>query len=193
MHALASGLKKAGVSLIEQELSDPKSFLDDPNCDGVIDCRGLASGDKDLRGVRGELLYLHAPEVTLKRLIRLMHPRYPLYIVPRPDDIYVVGATQIESDDQSPVSVKSMLELLSAAYTVHTGFAEARILESRVDCRPAYKDNLPRLRLEERYLEVNGLFRHGFLLAPALADCCMQLLQNQGTDFDLKGILEDQR
>ena len=55
----------------------------------------------------------------------------------------MIGATEIESEDLSPASVRSTLELLSAAYAVHPGFAEARILELSVQCRPALPDNLP--------------------------------------------------
>ncbi|WP_461482759.1 glycine oxidase ThiO [Porticoccus sp.] len=139
--------------------------------DWVIDCRGLGAKTDwpQLRGVRGELLWLRAPEVKLNRLVRLMHPRYRIYVVPRPDDIYIIGATQIESDSMGPITVRSSLELLSAAYSLHPGFGEAEILSTRVNCRPALPDNLPAIRWEPGLIRVNGLFRHGFLLAPVLA------------------------
>jgi glycine oxidase len=86
----------------------------------------------------------------------------------------VIGATEIESDDLSPVSVRSALELLSAAYTVHPGFGEARVVEMNAQARPTLRDNLPRLRwLGPRRLQINGLYRHGFLIAPALLDAVM--------------------
>ena len=147
--------------------------------DWVIDCRGLGSKPdwKGLRGVRGEVVRLFAPEVELVRPIRLLHPRYPLYIAPKPGHMFVIGATEIESEDLSAVSVRSALELLSAAYTVHSGFAEARILEIAAQCRPGLPDNLPALRLQrERVLQINGLYRHGFLIAPALLDVIMEIL-----------------
>ena len=62
-----------------------------------------------------------------------------------------------------------MLELLGAAYAVHPAFAEAEIIETGAGVRPAFADNLPRLRVDGRVIHVNGLYRHGFLLAPALA------------------------
>ncbi|NVJ68575.1 MAG: glycine oxidase ThiO [Gammaproteobacteria bacterium] len=139
--------------------------------DWVFDCRGLgASNELPLRAVRGELLWLEAPDVNLKYLTRLMHPRYRIYIVPRPNNIYLVGATEIESEDHSPVSVRSSLELLSAAYSVHKGFGEARITKSVVNCRPALPDNLPLIELENGIGRINGLYRHGILLAPALVE-----------------------
>jgi len=141
------------------------------NFDYVIDCRGLGAKQQlpELRGVRGELLWLRAPDVKINRLIRLMHPRYRLYIVPRRDDLYLIGATQIESEDNSEITVRSTLELLSAAYSVHPGFAEARIVKSEVNLRPALADNQPKIIHQPGLLQVNGLFRHGYLMSPAIA------------------------
>jgi glycine oxidase len=146
--------------------------------DAVVDCRGLAARDAlpDLRGVRGEALLLHAPDVRLSRPVRLAHPRYPLYVVPRGDSRYFVGATSIEGDDRGPVSVRSALELLSAAYSLAPAFAEARVLETIAQARPAFPDNQPRVVVEAGLVRVNGLYRHGFLLAPALAEGVAALL-----------------
>ncbi len=147
--------------------------------DRVIDCRGMGAKSDlpELRGVRGELFYLHAPEVNLSRPVRLMHPRYSIYIVSRPNNEYVVGATAIESDDDRNVTVRSSLELLSAAYTVHTGFAEARVKEASVACRPAFPDNHPRIHTADGLIRVNGLYRHGFLIAPALSEFIASYIQ----------------
>ncbi|WP_251358507.1 FAD-dependent oxidoreductase [Kangiella sp. TOML190] len=145
--------------------------------DWVFDCRGLGAKESlPLRAVRGELLWLEAPDVNIKNLTRLMHPRYRIYIVPRPNNIYLVGATEIESEDYSPVSVRSSLELLSAAYSVHKGFGEARIIKSVVNCRPALADNLPLMELEDGIGKINGLYRHGILLAPALIEKAIEQL-----------------
>lgn len=147
----------------------------------LIDCRGLAARDQltDLRGVRGEMLVLRCPEVTLQRPVRLLHPRFPLYIVPRGDGVFMLGATQIESGARGPVRMRSAMELMQAAYALHPAFAEAELLETGADARPAFPDNQPRIRHQGGRLFVNGLFRHGFLLAPALA--CM------GADLLLEG------
>ncbi|CUH40565.1 glycine oxidase ThiO [Jannaschia seosinensis] len=136
----------------------------------TFDCRGLSARDAltDLRGVKGEMAVLRQPEIRLTRPLRLLHPRFPLYVVPRGDGVFMLGATQIESDDRRR-RVRSVLELLSAAYALHPGFGEAELLEIGADARPAFPDNLPRLRRRGETIHVNGLFRHGFLLAPALA------------------------
>ena len=117
------------------------------------------------------------PRWRCTRPTRLVHPRYPLYIAPKPDHVFVIGATEIESDDMSPASVRSTLELLSAAYAVHSGFAEARILEIATQCRPTLPDNLPAVRQPRPgVMQINGLYRHGFMIAPAILDVAMELL-----------------
>ena len=161
--------------------------------DWVFDCRGLGARLEwsALRGVRGEVIRLHAPEVTLQRPTRLIHPRYPIYIAPKPDHVFVIGATEIETEDLSPASVRSTLELLSAAYTVHSGFAEARILEISTQARPTLNNNLPGIRqIGPRSLQINGLYRHGFLIAPAMLDIVLEWVQSHNTtlaqQFSLK-------
>lgn len=137
----------------------------------MVDCTGLAARGAltDLRGVKGEMLLLRLRDISLSRPVRVLHPRIPLYIVPRPDGLFMVGATMIESDQATRISARSMLELLSAAYALHPAFGEAEIVEIGTGVRPAFPDNLPRIRWVGDTLYVNGLFRHGFLLAPALA------------------------
>jgi len=178
---LATLQASSQVTLHWQSPREPSDFS--PGTPGqpdwVIDCRGLGARPQwnTLRGVRGEVIRVHAPEVALQRPTRLVHPRYPLYIAPKPGGVFVIGATEIESDDMSPASVRSTLELLSAAYAVHSGFAEARILEIATQCRPTLPDNLPAIRqLQPRVLQINGLYRHGFMIAPAVLDAAMELL-----------------
>ena len=97
-----------------------------------------------------------------------MHPRYPIYIAPKPNHEYVIGATEIESQDSGAATVRSTLELLSAAYTVHSGFAEARLLNIQTGLRPAFSDNRPEVSQAGNVISINGLYRHGYMLAPAL-------------------------
>ena len=181
--ALVDQLTTLGVKLhweSPRELSDFRPG-EAGQPDFVFDCRGLGARTqwKDLRGIRGEVVRIHAPEVTLARPTRLIHPRYPIYIAPKEDHLFVIGATEIESDDMSPASVRSTLELLSAAYTVHSGFAEGRIVEVATQCRPTLPDNLPAVRLlAPRVMEVNGLYRHGFMISPAMLDVVLELVDH---------------
>jgi len=140
--------------------------------DWVFDARGLGAHVQmeNLRGVRGEVFWLETPEVKITRPTRMLHPRYKIYIVPRPNNRYIIGATEIESEDKSPMSVRSSLELLSAVYSMHTGFAEARIVNMVTNCRPTLKDNLPKIEQRDKMTRINGLYRHGYLMAPAIVE-----------------------
>lgn len=123
-----------------------------------------------VRGVRGEIVWLHAPGLKLGRPLRLLHPRWRVYLVPRPDDIVVVGASEIESEDRSPISVRTLLGLLSAAHSVLPELAEARVVHTETNLRPALPDNLPHIECRSGLTRINGLFRHGWLIAPALVE-----------------------
>jgi glycine oxidase len=157
-------------------------FNSDPTQDDldgvVIDCRGLSARDRQasLRGVKGEIILIETDEVELSRPVRLIHPRWPLYVIPRGGNRFMLGATSIEAEDNG-VSVRSALELLGAAYAVHPAFAEARIVEFGSGLRPAFPDNLPRIAIDKQNIAVNGLYRHGFLLAPALAELTLGYVQ----------------
>jgi len=152
----------------------------------VIDCRGLAAREKfpDLRGVKGEMVIVETSEVQLLRPVRLIHPRWPLYIIPRDGNRFMIGATTIEAEDTG-VSVRSALELLTAAYAVHPAFAEARIVEIGAGLRPAFPDNLPHIAIDATRISVNGLYRHGFLLAPALAELTLAYVERGAIDNEV--------
>ena len=136
-------------------------------CDWSCDCRGLGAGGR-LRPVRGEIIHLHCDAVSISRPVRLVHPRQPVYIVPRAQGRYLVGATEIESADTSEMSLRSALELLTAAYSLQPAFAEARIVAMRTGRRPAYPDNVPRLAAQKGLISINGMYRHGYMAGPAL-------------------------
>lgn len=144
--------------------------------DFVIDCRGIAARDdlEDLRGVRGERLLIETNEIKLSRPVRLLHPRYASYIVPWGDGRFLVGATVIESDDDREITVRSALELLGLAYALHPAFGEAEVVEMTAGVRPSFADNIPRVLIgsdaNDKIIRVNGAFRHGFLLAPIMAE-----------------------
>jgi glycine oxidase len=172
--ALASKLGELGVPIrFGAQVSAARL-----QADTVVDCSGFAARGvlPGLRGVKGEMLLLRLRDVSLSRPVRVLHPRIPLYIVPRADGVFMVGATMLESDNPSRITARSMLELLSAAYALNPAFAEAEILEIGTGVRPAFADNLPRIDRQANVLYVNGLFRHGFLVAPALARMTAQIV-----------------
>jgi glycine oxidase len=153
--------------------------------DLAIDVRGVGAQMQPApppacltRGVRGEVVWLHAPGVALERPVRLLHPRHRVYIVPRADNLFVVGASEVESEDRSPVSLRSAVELMAAAHSVLPGLAEARIVHMESNLRPALPDNEPLTEQAPGLLRINGLFRHGWLLAPALVQDALRSLDS---------------
>ncbi len=180
LNVIAIALEEAHVECHWETLVEDGAV---PDGGIVVDCRGMGA-KRDwpkLRGVRGEIVRLHAPELELRHMLRLLHPRYPVYIVPRAEGRIVVGATCIESDDRSTISVRGVLELLTSAYSVLPELAEARILEFSTQVRPALPDNLPALRFgpNRKTLFINGLHRHGFLLTPTIVEEVLALLDMQ--------------
>ncbi|WP_411351167.1 FAD-dependent oxidoreductase [Leisingera aquaemixtae] len=152
----------------------------------TLDCTGMAAPLPGLRPVRGEMAVLHCPEVEITRTLRLLHPRMPLYLVPRGDGFFMIGGTMIESSSGRGITLRSLSELLSAAFALHPGFAEASVAETGAGLRPAFADNLPRLTEQDGTLYLNGLYRHGFLLAPAMAEAAARRLLQETTDEDYR-------
>ena len=65
-----------------------------------------------------------------------------------------------------------------------------RAQEAAEAARPALADNLPAVRqLAPRTLQVNGMYRHGWMIAPALHDVVLQVLDGGASplaqQFDL--------
>ena len=168
MNALADALRRLGA---EMRFGEDGEGLG-PEAGLIVDCRGFAARAelKQLRGVRGEMIRVRTREVCFTRTVRLLHPRFPLYVVPRANGEFMIGATMIESAERGAVSVRSAIELLSAAYALHPAFGEAEVLEMSADVRPAFPDNEPRIDERGGRIFVNGFYRHGFLLAPAFAE-----------------------
>jgi glycine oxidase len=178
LHFLLEQAQAAGADIRLSEGEFPA------DADVVIDCRGLAAKDRlpNLRGVRGERIVVKSREVNLSRPVRLLHPRFPLYVVPWGKGVYMIGATVIESEEIGPITLRSALDLLSAAYALDPAFAEAEIVMQGAGARPAFPDNRPRIIASERYIYVNGLYRHGFLLAPVMAERVAEYIEAGAAD-----------
>lgn len=157
------------------------------DADYVIDCRGMdaRSDMTSLRGVRGERIVVQTRDVALQRPVRLLHPRTPLYVVPWEMGTYMIGATMIESEEDGPVTLRSALDLLGSAHALHPAFTNARIIALDTGIRPAFPDNIPRIVMRGRHIAVNGLYRHGFLLAPALAELVADHLAGEVAESSL--------
>jgi glycine oxidase len=169
-----------------------QSDIEGASADIIIDCRGMGAADDlpNLRGVRGERVVIETQEVALRRPVRLLHPRQPIYVVPQGGGRFVIGASVIEREDDAGITLKSALELLGSAYALHPAFGEAAVIEMGAGVRPAFPDNVPRISVEDggRVIRVNGAYRHGFLLAPVLAKEVLTYLSDGGRKGRLFGV-----
>jgi len=196
MDILAKKLKDMGAKIIQKE-ADPKEL--EGEFDWVVDCRGWVDGmDDDLRGVKGEIILLENKEFKISRPVRLMHPRYPLYIIPRPNNVFAVGASSIENAEEHDglVFLRSAMELMSAAYSLHPSFGDSKVLDMSSAIRPSYMDNLPRININDDktlekgdggYIRCNGVSRHGYLLSPVMGNCVAHYIATgeENEDFAL--------
>ena len=62
-------------------------------------------------------------------------------------------------------------------------------------CRPTLPDNLPEIRWDgERLIRINGLYRHGYLMGPAVMDAALGLIHQLGrSSADLEDWRHGQR
>lgn len=159
--------------------------------DFAIDCRGMGARGilPGLRGVRGEMAVVETGEISLRRPVRLVHPRFPLYVVPWSENRFMLGATLLESENAGPVTLRSALDLLGLAYALHPAFGEARLISFAADLRPSFTDNVPKIVVRGRNILVNGFYRHGFLLAPVLARLVADYIEGKEIRRDV--LIED--
>ena len=173
-------LVRSGVEFKNTEISHERmSTIAAENPEAIVfDCRGVGARDqfKELRSVRGEGILIKNREISLTRPVRLIHPRYKLYIIPRSGGLFYIGATAIESDSTSCITVRSTLELLSAAYSIDPRFGEAEIIDTKVGLRPTFDDGLPVVKKDSNIISINGLSRHGFLLGPSVVTQATKLI-----------------
>ena len=125
--------------------------IDGRRFDHVFDVRGLgARPDLPLRGVRGEVLWLHAPGLRLRRAAAAAAPapaRLPGAAAGRHRRRRRHRDRKRRTARRSRCAARS--SLLSAAHSVLPELAEARIVHTETNLRPALPDNLPRDRVRK--------------------------------------------
>lgn len=137
-----------------------------------------------LRPVFGDILRLAAgatavDQPRLKGTLRGLVRGRPVYLVPRSDGSVVLGATQREDGRAEPLA-GGVLQLLRDAQALVPLVEELTILEVMARARPATPDNAPLIGWSEAGpLLATGLFRHGVLLAPVVAELCWRLLNGE--------------
>lgn len=194
--ALLAACRRAGVDLVEGSVAalgaGPVLTLSDGRrvgSDHVVLAAGIGTpgiagledaGLPEIRPVKGHILRLGpiAGVPLLTRTVRgLVHGR-SVYLVPRPDNTVVVGATVEERGRDTTVQAGAVHQLLSDAHAVVPGIDELELLEASAGLRPSTPDNRPCIgwtRLPG-VLIAGGHYRNGILLAPLTANSVASLL-----------------
>lgn len=139
--------------------------------------RGLPPGWLPVRPVKGQLLHLRAggqPELA-RRVIRGLR----VYVVPRGDGRYVIGATVEEQGYDTAVTAGGVLDLLRHAYELLPGVTELELTETVAGLRPATPDNAPLIGRGpvDGLAIATGHYRNGVLLTPLTADVVAELVE----------------
>lgn len=148
----------------------------------IVDTRGLGARDRfpELRAVTAEMAVVRSHKMEFSRPIRLLHSRHALYVSPRGQGVYVIGSTTID-DDRSGVSVRSAGELMTHAVSLLPSFADAEVLELRSGLMPVLMNGVPKVVVGDRIIAVNGLYRYGWMVAPAIAEDLLRVIYTQAT------------
>lgn len=140
-----------------------------------------------LRPVYGDIVRLQGSTKAplLRRTIRGIVHREPVYLVPRKDGSLVLGASNRE-DGQEQVNVGQLHALLDNARRLVPGIVDTSLNEAIVRARPATPDDTPIIdRIDDGLVLSLGYSRHGVLLTPLGAQLTAQLLCAEPPDAQL--------
>lgn len=148
-----------------------------------------------LRPVYGDIVRLQGSMrfPLIKRTIRGIVHREPVYLVPRADGSLVLGASSRE-DGQEHVNVGRLHALLDNARRLVPGIVDTTLNEAIVRARPTTPDDRPLIgRLDAGLVLSTGYSRHGVLLAPLGAQISSRLLLDEPQDAHLLAAVSPER
>ncbi len=132
-----------------------------------------------VRPVKGQILRLlaHDGDAELTRTVRALVQGVPVYLVPRGDGRYVLGATSEERGVDTTVTAGAVYRLLRDAQRVFPGLGDLELVETRAGLRPGSPDNAPLVGATglAGLVLATGHYRNGVLLAPVTADAVCAL------------------
>src|SRR4051794_12809077 len=132
-----------------------------------------------VRPVKGQTLRLRLPgRARMRHVVRAAVKGSPIYVVPRPDGQFVVGASSEEKGfDQQP-RAGAVYELLRDAQTILPELGEAVLEEVSTGLRPGSPDNAPIVGATpiDGLIAATGHYRNGILLTPVTADGVASLI-----------------
>jgi glycine oxidase len=137
--------------------------------------------------VKGQAITLTPPPGgLLNRPVRIRNRAYGnAYLVPKRDRL-VLGGTCEEMGFDDSLTAGAMLDLLRKGYAMVPALYDVPIQEPYVAFRPASVSREPFVAQHEGapVYYVNGLYRHGLLLAPLIGQAAARLIE-EGIPFSL--------
>jgi glycine oxidase len=158
--------------------------------DVVVLAAGAWSGQVDalpVRPVKGQTLRLRLPGGTrLSRVVRATIKGNTVYVVPRADGRFVVGASSEEAGFDVTPRAGAVYELLRDAQSIVPELSEAVLEEVCTGLRPGSADNAPLIGAAaiDGLIYATGHYRNGILLAPVTADAVATIIAD-GTPPDV--------
>jgi len=132
-----------------------------------------------VRPVKGQTLRLRLPgPPRMGHVVRGHVKGAPIYVLPRSDGEYVVGASSEEAGfDQTP-RAGAVYELLRDAQSLLPELGEAALVEVCTGLRPGSPDNAPLIGPSglDGLVLATGHYRNGILLSPVTADGIADLI-----------------
>lgn len=127
-----------------------------------------------LDGTKGELLLIKAPQLNLDVIVKSA-----IFIIPVGIDLYKVGATYNWEDKTNIPTEAAKKELVDQLKELIQ--CEFEIIEHYAGVRPTVKDRRPLVGTHPMYANIhvlNGLGTRGVMLAPAMASCLFNYIEN---------------
>lgn len=138
-----------------------------------------------LNEAKGELITIHAPELSINFLLKST-----LFVLPLGEDLYKVGATFNWKDKTGTPSEDGKNELIEKLKNVIT--VPYTIVDQSAGIRPTVKDRRPMIGIHpknERMAVLNGLGTRGVMIAPTMAEDLFHHIENKkplDLDVDVK-------
>jgi glycine oxidase len=129
--------------------------------------------------VKGQMLSVEPPAGgLLQRTVRIRTRAWGnAYIVPKADRI-ILGSTAEEMGTDARLTAGGMLDILRKCYLAVPALYDLPVLETWTGLRPATQNRLPFIAKEADapVYHLNGLYRHGILLAPLMGSAAAQFI-----------------
>jgi glycine oxidase len=167
------------------QLSNETTTYQDITCDKILFCEGYGMTTNPyfqylpMTGTKGEILTIHAPELSIDFQIKSS-----VFVLPLGNSYFKVGATFNWDDKSLDATVEGREELIEKLETVidvpYTVFSQT------AGIRPTVKDRRPLVGIHPNYKQLcilNGLGTRGVMVAPKMAQELFHFLE-KGTPLN---------